>query len=401
MTTPTGLDHHADPAPPPVAARDALQFRGNCSSPHADSRTFPEAATPPDGGRGPVGKVGRRVVLRTRRGRYSVRLRLRALLVGVVLLVGALAVAVVNLSSGDFPLPVGDVLRSLAGQGDTGTDFIVLELRLPRVLVTLLVGAALGASGAVFQGLTRNPLGSPDFVGLTIGAATGALVVILLLDGSGTQVAAGAMAGCLATAVAIYLLAFRRGTQAFRLVLMGVGMSALLEAANSFMITRARLDDAVAAQVWLIGSVSGRGWTEVAIAGGTLALLLPVVLHHGRHLDLLALGDETAITHGVRVERSRVVLALAAVGLAAGATAAAGPIAFVALAAPQLATRLTRAPGPGILPAALMGAALLAGSDWAAQRVLPDNDVPVGVVTAALGGLYLTWLLGREWRRGR
>ncbi len=125
------------------------------------------------------------------------------------------------------------------------------------------------------------------------------------------------------------------------------------------------------------------------------------MLHHGRHLDLLALGDEAAITHGVRVERSRIVLALAAVGLAAGATAAAGPIAFVALAAPQLAPRLTRAPGPGILPAALMGAALLAASDWAAQRVLPDHDVPVGVVTAALGGLYLTWLLGREWRRGR
>ncbi|MEV4412664.1 iron chelate uptake ABC transporter family permease subunit [Catellatospora sp. NPDC049609] len=343
----------------------------------------------------------RRIVLRTRGGRISLRLRVRAMLVGGLLLLAALAIAVVNLSSGDFALPVADVLRSLAGQGDAGTDFIVLELRLPRVLVTLLVGAALGASGAVFQGLTRNPLGSPDFVGLTVGAATGALVVILLLDGSGVQVAAGAVIGCLATAVAIYLLAFRRGTQAFRLVLMGVGVSALLEAANSFMIIRARLDEALAAQVWLIGSLNGRTWTEVAIAGTALAVLLPVALHQGRHLDMLALGDETAILHGVRVERSKVLLTLAAVGLAAGATAAAGPIAFVALAAPQLAARLTRAPGPGILPAAMMGAALLAASDWAAHRVLPDNDVPVGVVTAALGGLYLTWLLGREWRRGR
>lgn len=340
-------------------------------------------------------------MVRTPGGALSLRVPARALLVGVVLVLVGAAIAVVNLSSGDFPIPVGDVLRSLVGQGDPGTDFIVHELRLPRALVALLVGAALGASGAVFQGLTRNPLGSPDFVGMTVGAATGALVVILLLDGSGGQVAAGAIAGCVLTSIAIYLLAFRGGTQAFRLILMGVGVSALLEAFNSYLIVKGRLDEALAAQVWLIGSLSGRGWTEVTIVAATLAVLLPVVLHYGRHLNMLALGDDTATLHGVRVERSRAVLALASVGLAAGATAAAGPIAFVALAAPQLAARLTRSPGPGILPAAAMGAALLAGSDWAAQRVLPDNDIPAGVVTAAIGGLYLTWLLAREWRRGR
>ncbi|MEU7820728.1 iron chelate uptake ABC transporter family permease subunit [Catellatospora sp. NPDC049133] len=343
----------------------------------------------------------RQFVVRTPGGALSLRVPARALLVGVVLVLVGAAIAVVNLSSGDFPIPVGDVLRSLVGQGDPGTDFIVHELRLPRALVALLVGAALGASGAVFQGLTRNPLGSPDFVGMTVGAATGALVVILLLDGSGGQVAAGAIAGCVLTSIAIYLLAFRGGTQAFRLILMGVGVSALLEAFNSYLIVKGRLDEALAAQVWLIGSLSGRGWTEVTIVAATLAVLLPVVLHYGRHLNMLALGDDTATLHGVRVERSRAVLALASVGLAAGATAAAGPIAFVALAAPQLAARLTRSPGPGILPAAAMGAALLAGSDWAAQRVLPDNDIPAGVVTAAIGGLYLTWLLAREWRRGR
>ncbi|GIF96323.1 ABC transporter permease [Catellatospora citrea] len=352
----------------------------------------------------PIGRSGRRArqfVLRTPGGALSLRVRARALLVGTALLLAAAAIAVVNLSSGDFPIPVGDVLRSLIGQGDPGTDFIVHELRLPRALVALLVGAALGASGAVFQGLTRNPLGSPDFVGMTVGAATGALVVILLLDGSGLQVAVGAIVGCVLTSIAIYLLAFQRGTQAFRLILMGVGVSALLEALNSYLIVKGRLDEALAAQVWLIGSLGGRGWTEVTIVAITLAALLPAVVHYGRHLNMLALGDDTATLHGVRVERSRAVLALASVGLAAGATAAAGPIAFVALAAPQLAARLTRSPGPGILPAAAMGAALLAGSDWAAQRVLPDNDIPVGVVTAAIGGLYLTWLLAREWRRGR
>jgi iron complex transport system permease protein len=132
--------------------------------------------------------------------------------------------------------------------------------------------------------------------------------------------------------------------------------------------------------------------------GVTLVVLLPVLLYHGRHLDMLSLGDETAVLHGVRVERSRAVLALAGVGLAAGATAAAGPISFVALAAGPLAARLTRSPRAGILPAALTGAALLSAGDWIAQHVLPHNDVPVGVVTAALGGVYLTWLLIRQRR---
>ena len=332
-------------------------------------------------------------------GRFSIRLHLRSLVAGTGLLLAALAVSIVNLTTGDFPVPVADVLKSLVGQGDAGTDFIVQELRLPRVLITLLVGAALGTSGAIFQGLTRNPLGSPDFVGLTVGAATGALIVLLIMNEGGLAVAVGAVAGCLATAVTIYLLAFRRGVQPFRLVLMGVGVSALLDSFNSFLIYRSRLDEALSAQVWLIGSTNGRGWTEVALVGVEVAVLLPVALHQGRNMDMLALGDEAAVLNGVPVERSRLVLGLAGVGLAAAATAAAGPIAFVALAAAPLAARLTRSPGAGILPAAVMGAALLSISDWVAQHALPGNDIPVGVVTAALGGVYLTWLLFHERRR--
>jgi len=340
-----------------------------------------------------------RVVLRT--AGLSLRLHTRSLIVGVVLLLIALGVALVNLCTGDFPVPVAAVLRSLAGHGDAGTDFIVYQLRLPRVMLTLLVGAALGASGQIFQSLTRNPLGSPDFIGITVGAATGALIVMLVLGDNGVAVAIGAIVGCVATSVAIYLLAFGRGTTPFRLVLMGVGVSALLEAANSYLIYRSRLDEAVAAQVWLIGSVNGRSWTEVTLVGAAVVVLLPVALYHGRHLTLLSLGDEIAVLHGVRAGRSRGVLALTGVGLAAAATAAAGPIAFVALAAPPLAARLSRSPNAGVLPAAVMGATLLTAGDWAAQRVLPGNDIPVGVVTAALGGIYLTWLLFREQGRTR
>jgi iron complex transport system permease protein len=325
----------------------------------------------------------------------------RPLVAGAALTVLALALAMVNLSSGDIAVPLPDVVRTLTGQGDPGTGFIVLTLRLPRVLVALLAGCALGASGAVFQSLTRNPLGSPDFIGLTVGAASGALLAILVFDARGLPVAGGAVLGCLATAAVIYLLAFRRGAQPFRLILMGIGVSAVLEAFNSFLVVRARLTDAMAAQLWMIGSVGGRGAVEVAMVAVPLLVVLPLLVQQGRNLSMLRLGDETAALQGVPVERSRLLLALGGVVLAAAATAAAGPVAFVALAAPHLAARLTRGPGPGLLPAAAMGAVLMAASDWLAQRVLPEQDLPVGVVTAALGGTYLTWLLAAQWRRGR
>ncbi|MDG4825416.1 iron chelate uptake ABC transporter family permease subunit [Asanoa sp. WMMD1127] len=338
--------------------------------------------------------------LTVRAGPWSVRLRPRSVAVTLALLVAALGLALVNLSTGDFPVPFGEVLRSLFGSAGDGTAYVVRELRLPRVLVAMLVGAALGISGAVFQSLTRNPLGSPDFIGLTVGAATGALVVMLLLGGSGLSVAAGALVGCLVTFGVIYLLAFRRGAAPVRLVLMGIGVSTMLAAFDTLLIVRSRLEEAIAAQRWLIGSVTTSTTAEVALIAGALAVLVPPLVRYGRELDMLSLGDETALAHGIRAERSRLVLSVISVALAAMATAVAGPIAFVALAAPQLASRLTRAPGAGIGAAAAMGAFLMTASDWIGRRVLP-LDLPVGVVTAALGGLYLTWLLAGEWRRGR
>ncbi|GIF71582.1 FecCD family ABC transporter permease [Asanoa siamensis] len=340
----------------------------------------------------------RRVTVRA--GAWSLRVRPRSVVVSAVLVLAALALALVNLSTGDFPVPFGEVLRSLFGTAGDGTAYVVRELRLPRVLVAMLVGAALGISGGIFQTLTRNPLGSPDFIGLTAGAATGALVVMLLLGGDGLAVAAGALVGCLATFGVIYLLAFRRGAQPVRLVLMGIGVSAMLVAFDTLLIVRARLEEMMEAQLWLIGSITNSTMFEVALIGGALVLLLPLVLRYGRDLDMLSLGDETATAHGIRAERSRLVLAVVSVALAAVATAVSGPIAFVALAAPQLASRLTRSPGAGLGAAAAMGAFLLTVSDWVGRRILP-LDLPVGVVTAALGGLYLVWLLAGEWRRGR
>lgn len=340
-------------------------------------------------------------ILRTRQDGLSVRIDGRVFGVCVALAVALGVVVVVTLTTGDFPLSVGEVLRALAGFGEPGHQFVVNTLRLPRVLTAVFVGAGLGLSGAILQNLSGNPLGSPDIIGFTYGSASGALLVIVLVDETMLQIAAGALLGGMATAVVIYLLAFTRGVHGFRFILVGIGIGAMALALNSYLLTRANLQDALAAQAWLIGSVNGRGWAHALPVGVALAVLVPLALYYGRRLAMLQLGGDTARALGVGVERSRGVLIVVSVALAAFATAAAGPIAFVALAAPQLARMLTRSPGPGLVPAALMGVLLLTAGDLAVQRLFPSTQLPVGTATGTIGGLYLIWLLATQWRRER
>ncbi|WP_252365264.1 FecCD family ABC transporter permease [Saccharomonospora piscinae] len=337
-------------------------------------------------------------VLRTRGERVALRLDSRALLVGALLALASLVTAAITLTTGEYPLSVAEVLAAMTGQGDGGAEFIVLTLRLPRLLTALFVGAALAVSGAILQSLTRNPLGSPDFIGFTNGASTGALLVIIVVGGSMTQVAAGALAGGIVASVLIYAVSYRRGVQGYRFVLVGVGINALALAVNSYLITRADIYDAVSAQAWLVGSVNSRGWEHVAAAGLALAVLLPLAMSRSRALSMLELGDDSAAALGVGVQRSRAILIVVSVLLAGFATAAAGPIWFVALAAPQLARRLTRSPSPGLVTSALMGGLLLLVGDLAMQRLFPTAQLPVGTATGCLGGLYLMWLLASEWR---
>ena len=328
----------------------------------------------------------------------SMRVHARTLLVCGVLLAALLLAAVISIGTGDFPLSPGDVVAVLVGRGDPASEFIVETLRLPRVAVAVLVGAAFGIAGAIFQSISRNPLGSPDMIGFTMGSVTGAVVVILVLEGSTGQVALGAIAGGLVTAVIIYLLALRGGVQGYRLVLVGIGIAAVLQAINAYLVARATREDAYEAAHWMIGSVNGRGWEHVWPVTAALAVLVPAALLLARPLALLEMGDDAARSLGVAAERSRLALVFVGVGLTAVATASCGPIAFVALAAPQIARRLTHAANPGLISAALMGALLLVVSDLAAQRLL-SVDLPVGVMTAALGGVYLCWLLSTGWRR--
>ncbi|MFE1833587.1 FecCD family ABC transporter permease [Streptomyces sviceus] len=334
-------------------------------------------------------------------GGLSVRLDVRATVVVALILLAALTASVVLIGTGDFPIPAGDVLKTLFGHGNAGQEFIVNELRLPRVLVGLLVGASLGLGGALFQAISRNPLGSPDVLGLSQGATAGALTMIVLFSGTATQITLGALVGGLVTGLAIYLLAWKQGVHGYRLVLVGIGVSAIVTAVNGYLLTRSTLTEAAQAVVWMTGSLSGRDWTQVWPLLWLCAVLVPLVLANARGLRMMEMGDDVSGALGVRVERVRLLLLVAAVLLTAAATAAAGPVSFVALTAPQLARRLTRSPGPNLLPSLCMGATLLVTADWVSQKVFGADQLPVGVVTGVLGGVYLLWLLVTERRAGR
>jgi len=334
-------------------------------------------------------------------GGLSVRLDVRALVVVLLLLAAALAASVVLIGTGDFPISAGDVLKTLMGDGNAGQEFIVNELRLPRVLVGLLVGASLGLGGALFQAVSRNPLGSPDILGLGQGATAGALTVIVVFSGSAGDITVGALVGGLGAGLAIYLLAWKQGVHGYRLVLVGIGVSAILTAVNGYLLTKSTITEAAQAVVWMTGSLSGRDWEQVWPLLWLCAVLVPLVLCNARALRMMEMGDDVSNALGVRVERTRALLMVAAVLLTASATAAAGPVGFVALTAPQLARRLTRSPGPNLLPSLCMGAALLVMADLLSQKVFGADQMPVGVVTGVLGGVYLLWLLVTERKAGR
>ncbi len=332
--------------------------------------------------------------------------RPRQLLVPLAVLLALVVTAAVSLGRGDFPISVPDVLGTLVGGGEKTQRFIVLELRAPRIVVAVLVGAALGLSGALIQTFARNPLASPDVLGVTHGASIGAVAVIVL---GGTTTTAGgllgsigvpaaALAGALAVSVLLFGLAWRQGVDGYRLVLVGIGLSSMALAVVQYLLTRSAIWDAAAANVWITGSLNGRGWDQARPLGLALLLLVPLALAMSRLLGVLQFGDETARSLGVRVPLAQGAVVLVAVCLAAFAVAAAGPIQFVALVVPQIAVRLAGGSRPPLVASALLGALLLVASDLVARTVLPET-FPVGVITAVVGAPYLLWLLVRGRRR--
>lgn len=341
---------------------------------------------------------GRTLVLR--RGRFSARVRVRALVVAVLAWLAAVSVAFGAVAVGDYPMPLGTVLDTIAGDGTLITYDIVVRHRIPRAVAGLLVGAAFGVSGAIFQRLAHNPLVSPDVIGINAGAAAGAVLVILVLGGSGAGVTAGALIGAGVAALAVYLIAHRGGFSGYRLVLVGIGVAAILTAVATFLLSRADSNAAHRAAAWQVGSLAGRTWPDVVPVGIAVAVLVPVALGLGRMLRLLELGDELARTLAPRPEPARIGLLGAAVGLAALATASAGPIGFVALVAPQIVRRLLGGRGAGLLPSAGVGALVVVAADLVARTAFSPHELPAGVLTALVGAPLLVYLLVRANRIG-
>jgi len=335
-----------------------------------------------------------------RLGPVSTVWRPRAAAVAAVL-VPVLAVAVAaHVALGELPLSPVEVLGVLAGGGSGAERFVVLELRLPRAVTGVLVGAALGLSGALTQSVLRNPLASPDLLGVTSGAAAAAVALLVLRDAAplpAVSTPVAAVLGGLATSAAIYLLAWRRGVQGSRLVLVGIGAAALLQAVTSWLLVRADLTDAARATAWLTGSLNARSWEHAAPLAGLLAAAALVLVAATPLVGVLRLGDDTVRGLGVRLQGGQAVLLLVAVVLASAAVAAAGPVAFVALVAPQLALRLLRSAGPPPAASALVGAVLVVTADLVARALLPAG-LPVGIVTALLGAPFLLHLLVRRAR---
>lgn len=338
-------------------------------------------------------------VVRTRSGGRSVRVHRRIVIATVALVGVGVAAGALALTTGEYPISLGDVVGALLGDRDGLADSIVVNWRLPRVLATLVFGAALGASGALFQTLAANPLASPDVIGFDTGAATGALIAILVFSaGSGTIILASLAGGC-ATALVVYLLAFRGGLNGFRLIIVGIAVSAMLAGVNEYLWIKSDEYEMVRAQNWLIGSLNGITWSQMWWPMVALAVLLPAAAGLGRPLRWIEMGDDAAKALGVRLNPVRLGSVFVGVGLAATVTAVCGPIAFVALAAPQVAKRAARSPGISMAASMATGAALLAVSDVLALRLFAPTELPVGAVTVSVGGCYFVWLIWQERRR--
>ncbi|GAB3848064.1 iron-enterobactin ABC transporter permease [Nesterenkonia populi] len=333
-----------------------------------------------------------------RRGDLSLRLHRRSLIVVGLLCAAALAAAWWNMISGSAALGAADVLAALTGQSDEGAARVILDWRAPRVIFTLVGGAALAVAGAVFQSQTRNPLGSPDIIGFSTGAYTGVLIAASVgLTGMWAAPAA-ASAGGLVTGAAIYLLAMRHtagglGVSGLRLIIVGIGISIFLGSLNTYLVTVLDLETAISVANWGAGSVNDVAWAHALPLLLIMALAGPVLLANAREMTLIEMGDDAAAALGIRTERVRLAQFVCAVLLVAAVTAGAGPIAFIALVAPQLALRLTGTGAVQLIPAAAMGAALLTAADAVARSPLMPASLPVGVVTLILGGAYLVWLL--------
>lgn len=331
-------------------------------------------------------------------GGRRIRARRRTVVM-VALSVLIVIVFAVSLMVGKTFYPPADVLRVIAGEDVAGATFTVGRLRLPRAVLAVIAGASFGLAGVTFQTMLRNPLASPDIIGISAGSSAAAAFAIVTLSLGATAVSVFAIVVGLAVAILVYLLSYRGGVAGTRLILIGIGIAAMLDSVTAYILSRAAQWDLQEATRWLTGSLNGTSWPQVAPVVVALLVLGPVLLGQSRNLAATQLGDDTAAALGVQVNRTRLIIIVAAVGLIAFATAASGPIAFVAFLSGPIASRVVGRGGSMLVPAALVGALLVLVADFAGQFLLGAR-YPVGVVTGVLGAPFLIWLIIRTNRAG-
>ncbi len=320
-------------------------------------------------------------------GRWSVLITPRHVIVGLMLLVLSLAVAVAALRLGKFPVSTQEAIDALQGQGRRIVQVVIVKWKLPRIVLGLVAGLALGVAGAVFQTITRNPLGSPDLIGFSTGAQTGILVSVLLLPGSMLSASLASFIGGAAVGAVTYLVSLRGGFTGLRFILVGIAISSMLVSVNRWLLVRVNDDEGLGALKAITGTLGAARWPVVAPTCLAIGVTVVLTLLASRHLQVLCLGEQVATVLGSPTRRASALLILLGTVLVAVVTMAAGPIGFVALVAPHLARFLTGSPQSPLLVSGLTGSLLLVGADLLSQLVL--ESMPVSVVTNAVGGLYL------------
>ena len=330
-----------------------------------------------------------------RRARRAPSRRHRRLVAGLLLVVvGGFAVRVLL---GDYTVTVPDLLRILGGEQIPGATYIVMESKLPRAVLAVLVGLAFGTGGAIFQTTLRNPLASPDIIGVSLGASAAAVSAIALAGWTGWPVSLAAVAGAVGVALVVRAVAGDHG--GFRLVLAGIGLAAAMQSVIQYVFTRVDEWDVQLVLRWLTGSVNGVTWPTIGLLAVALAVLLPATAWAARSLAATELGDDTATGLGVDPVRTDLLMLLGVL-LVAVAVAAAGPVAFVAFLSGPIARALNG--GRTTLPASgLVGAAIVLAGDHVGAYAFAELNLPVGVVTGAAGAPFLLWLLARGRTAGR
>ncbi|AKE41044.1 iron ABC transporter permease [Corynebacterium kutscheri] len=334
-------------------------------------------------------------------GSISFLVHRRTSLFTAFILIACFVVWLISLLTGDFPMSFNQIIAVLSGGGTPLERTVIIQWRLARALVAVTIGAALGISGAITQRIARNGLASPDILGISRGATCAAVALMVFNGGASSAITTyvgiplAAVIGGLFTAAVIWLLSVRSGLDMFRLVLVGIGVNAALQAVITYMLAATDLNTAAAAKVWMIGTINGRTFEHLWPTLIALIIALIVLIRISIHLPILELGTDASLGLGVPLKRVNTLLLIISVALAAITVSAVGPVGFVAFVAPQIAARLAQVGAPPITLSAAMGGFLLISSDLLARSLFPW-EVPVGIVTSALGGPFLIWLLLRQ-----